>query len=62
MLPFYGGTMVELYCIPAVANFHHEPLAGTLKQCWLFTDPYWVRLLPHVNNVRGNRTLLAMPG
>ena len=40
--------MVELHYVPPLANFHHEPLVGTLKQRWLFVDLYSVWLLPHV--------------
>ena len=32
-LLFHGGTMVELHCIPPLANLHYDPLASTLKQC-----------------------------
>ena len=32
MLLYYGGTMVELHRVLLVANFHHDLLAGTLKQ------------------------------
>ena len=31
-LLFHGGTMVELHCVPPLANLHHKLLAGTLKQ------------------------------
>ena len=35
MLTYYSGTMVDIYRVPPVANFHHKQPAGTLKQRWL---------------------------
>ena len=55
--------MVELHCVPPVANFHHELLAGTLKQRWLaFYGSILHMVTASCNNVWDNCTMLAMPG
>ena len=62
-LPYYGETIVELYCVLSVANFHYEPQAGTFKQCWLTSYGSILHTITaSCENCQDNHTMVRMPG